>query len=206
VGLCRGDEAKEVLVRDYWINPLAHLYLLGKQVKRCCCGDLLSKEYYLMICVKKSDKNIRKPIYVGGTCAGKLFNLSGAPTHMYFNPFATVGNETTSRTSGGHEGDIKIEPLNKEIREAIFLLCMDWDQPPGIPTSNILAMINRAPSRRLADHYVKAVNTIIGKDSRRRKLQDIIEGLRVIEKRIRHFRFPEMKAVINSIGLSDNIG
>lgn len=44
---CRGNERRRLLVREYKIEPVAHLKLINGQKKRSAAEDTITDQYYI---------------------------------------------------------------------------------------------------------------------------------------------------------------
>lgn len=44
---CRGKERRRLLVREYKIDPIAHLKLINGQKKRSAAEDTITDQYYI---------------------------------------------------------------------------------------------------------------------------------------------------------------
>lgn len=202
---CRGDEAKNRIVTLYKIKPVVYMRLLAGQKIEGCCGPITDK-YYLFEAENKKTKKC-EDFFVGYDCGSQFLQLIGHAPISLFNPFQAV-NKQTGGGGGGrvNENGMKIDPLNRELKNAIHILCSAWGgHAPTNSMKNFLGYINDKPERATNSFAVTAFNDIVGKDAKNRKLSEIINDLREKNPTLRDFIFPLMEFVLAKKNKSSNL-
>ncbi len=200
---CRGSEAKKRIVDSYNIKPIVYIRLLAGQKINGCCGPITDK-YYLFEAEHKETKEIEN-FSVGYDCGDQFLQLTGHTPITLFNPF-----QAESRQGGGgkgKKGDVtQIHPLNRELKNAIHLLCSAWGgYAPKGSLRKYLEYINDAPQRATNSFAVIGFNNIVGKDAKNRNLSQIISDLKAGNPTLREFSFPHMEKVLVEEGEVSNL-
>lgn len=191
---CRGNEAKDKIVASYNIKPIVYVRLLAGQRIDGCCGPVTDK-YYLFEAEHKETKKIEN-FSVGYDCGDQFLQLIGHEPISLFNPFKAE-NIQGGGGGGNNENEAQIHPLNRELKNAIHILCSAWGgYAPKGSMRKFLEYINKAPQRATNSFAIVGFNKIVGKDAKQRNLSEIINDLRVENPNLRNFTFPLMEAVL----------
>lgn len=131
---CRGKERKLEICKAFHINPIAHLKLLNGQEKQGCCGKLTDQYYIFEYRVKGDYESNQSHFYVGKDCANDFLEIIKKPILPLFNPlkqFESQGSKDGERNTNNREKvNTVIEPFNRELLDAINLLCIVWNVIP----------------------------------------------------------------------------
>lgn len=201
---CRGDEVKLKIVSGYHLKPVVYIRLLNGQRVGGCCGPITDK-YYLFEAEHRETKKVAS-FCVGYDCAGQFLKLINHPPLHLFDPFK---GESGAKIGGGNDDGghgQAIDPLNKELRDAIHILCSAWGgKAPQGGLRQFLEYINKNPGRPTNSFAIKGFNRIVGKDAKGRTLTKIIEDIRSENPNLRDFTFPLMKQVLENEGCNSNM-
>lgn len=193
---CRGDDKKKQVSLQYHIFPLAHIKLLSNQKRKCCCGDALTDSYYLFEYTPKTNNAKSDRFYAGLGCANKFLRLIKASPLLLFDPLTLFdlgsGNKNHSTTKQPSAIDM-MDPLNKELYNAIHLVCIAWDNDPYGLFKDILSFIRQCPNKRTKDWTVTAFNKAITNQGK--TLQGILAELRAEYPRLKEYSFPIMEEI-----------
>ncbi|WP_019556494.1 hypothetical protein [Thiomicrorhabdus arctica] len=191
---CRGSEAKNKIVDSYNIKPIVYIRLLAGQKIDGCCGPITDK-YYLFEAEHKETKEIEN-FSVGYDCGDQFLQLTGHAPISLFNPFQAE-NGQGGGGEGNNEAGTQIHPLNRELKNAIHLLCSAWGgYAPKGSMRKFLEYINNSPQRATNSFAVVSFNNIVGKDAKNRNLSQIISDIRADNPTLREFAFPHMEKVL----------
>ncbi|WP_067867882.1 hypothetical protein [Neptuniibacter marinus] len=198
---CRGDKAKLDIVSNYDIKPVVYVRLLSGQKINGCCGPITDK-YYLFEAENKQTKDI-DTFCVGYDCGDQLLQLINHNPLQLFDPFqAQYGGQ-----GGGNGGEAQqLHPLNKELRNAIHILCSAWGgKAPKAGLRKFLEYINKNPSRPTNSFAITSFNRIVSKDAKGRTLTQIIGDIRLKNPNLRNFSFPLMEQVLKDEKQTSNL-
>lgn len=193
---CRGTAAKEKIVAAYNLKPIVYIRLLNGQNIDGCCGPITDK-YYLFEAEHKNTKELES-FCVGYDCANQFLQLINHAPLQLFNPFQAVAGGGNGGGAGGNGGQQQpIAPLNKELKNAIHILCSAWGgKAPKGGLRSFLEYINTNPTRPTNAFAITSFNRIIGKDAKGRSLTQVIQDLRLNNPNLRNFTFPLMEQVL----------
>lgn len=192
---CRGNQAKNKIVASYNIKPIVYVRLLAGQRIDGCCGPITDK-YYLFEAEHKETKEIEN-FSVGYDCGDQFLQLIDHEPISLFNPFQSENIQGGGGERGNNGNEAQIHPLNRELKNAIHILCSAWGgYAPKGSMRKYLEYINNAPQRATNSFAVVGFNKIVGKDAKQRTLSKIINDLRVDNPTLKNFTFPLMEAVL----------
>jgi len=204
---CRGDKAKLDIVSYYHLKPVVYIRLLNGQRISGCCGPITDK-YYLFEAEHRDTKSISS-FCVGYDCGDQFLKLINHPPLQLFDPFKTeLGVHGGYGNNGNNNGGQRqvIDPLNKELNNAIHILCSAWGgKAPQGGLRKSLEYINKNPGRPTNSFAITGFNRIVGKDAKGRTLTQIIADIRLENPNLRNFTFPLMKQVLADEGCSSNL-
>jgi hypothetical protein len=202
---CRGESAKEKIVSEYNLKPVVYIRLLNGQNIEGCCGPITDK-YYLFEAEHKDTKALES-FCVGYDCGSQFLLLIGHPPLQLFNPFQAepAGNNGGGAGGNGNQQPTMV-PLNKELRNAIHILCSAWGgKAPKGGLRRFLEYIQKNPTRPTNAFAITEFNRIVGKDAMGRTLSKIIDDLRVDNPTLRQFNFPLMEEVLQAENCVSNL-
>ena len=214
-GNCRGDKNKENLTKLHWIKPLTHLKLNKGQVEECCCGDKINdndsnSECYIFSCASKTgNQPIPSTFFAGMGCSAKILEMTGAHKLPVFNPFEEENqNEYDIDASNGGSSQniakVKWDPLNKELYKAINILILSWsihDFTKYSTIVKILSFLENKKEIKTNKWAVEAINKMIAKDKKKRKIKDMLKDLGYKTKNI---KFPEISNLLKTENIENN--
>lgn len=195
---CRGHETRIQICKENVIEPVAHLMLLSGRVKRSDAEAEIKNDYYIFQCTHKL--NGTKEIIQCGMGAAtdflKILNKDGIPI---FNPLLSQGNVNTTRRksfAGNKEANEKWNPAAKQLYDAIMLLIIEWDDHnPDSLLFSLKEEITEDNCREPQKRKIKAVNTIISKDSKKRTLSQIVSDMKK-DDAIKEFCFDLLEKIL----------
>ncbi|RZV39926.1 MAG: hypothetical protein EVJ48_03110 [Candidatus Acidulodesulfobacterium acidiphilum] len=214
-GNCRGDKNKENLTKLYLIKPLTHLKLNKGQVEKCCCGDKINdndsnSECYIFSCTSKTgNQPIPSTFFAGMGCSAKILEMTYAHKLPVFNPFEEESEseyeiDTSNGGSSQNIAKVKWDPLNKELYKAINILILSWNIRDLSKYSTIVKILSFLESKKEIRTYkwaVEAINTMIAKDKKKRKIKDMLKDLGYKTKNI---KFPEIGDLLKAENIGNN--
>ncbi|WP_113224620.1 hypothetical protein [Escherichia coli] len=164
----RGNDIKDAIVRDFIIQPVAHLKLITGQTKTSYSGYPLTDQYYCFSFKKRSDENCTGAFFCGRDVAKDFIRRIGCTELPLFNPMKSDTSAAIERSgSGSGSSGITVKPNadKKLFIDAARLLMTLWDstskgQTPLASVLNeaISGGIDKPPEIR----HVVAVNTMLG--------------------------------------------
>jgi hypothetical protein len=190
---CKGDAAKSSILSSYDIKPIMYIRLLAGQKINGCCGPIKDK-YYLFEAVDRTTKKIEN-FSVGYDCGNQFLQLISHTPISLFNPFTSPQGQAGG--GGGANGNpVQVHGLNRELKDAIHILCSAWGYAPKGNMRHNLEYLNNMPQRPTNDSTIVRFNKTVGKDAKGRTLSAIIADIRTNNPTLRAFSFPLMEAVL----------
>lgn len=203
---CRGVAVRQEIVKNFQLRPIAHVKLLAGQMKRSCINDALTDSYYCFSYEGRGDSNFGS-FFCGQHAASHFLTLLGEKQLPMFNALKAGDSDVPeSSMHGGMKRKIlKWDAAAKQLYNALNLLVVCWDAPPGPALANIKQRLEQ--SRDLSPHpsQVKAVNTIISKDFRKRTLREMIDEL-AVKNDIKSYNFDLLNEILYKIEVASNYG
>lgn len=195
---------------------MTHTKLLTGQRKEGAAGKLIDR-YYTFEYASKQPPNDEGVFYCGYHCAEHFLELLKLAPLPLFNP---LSEPIHPRPKSEHENQAQNEhlhrngnasthrrhPLNQEMYDAIHLLCIAWDTPPGYGLAPILDYIKNNPALPSRTYAVFRINEIIGMDDQKRSLQTMLQKLRAHGNTLREYRFPLMNAILAQEKIESHLG
>lgn len=198
---CRGEKTRIEIVANYIVEPIAHLRLLNGQSKRSEAEADLTDQYYIFECTSKSNNKIVETIICGTGAASHFFRLTGQEKPPLFDP---LKSESTTGGSGSCTDSIsdlrKWNEKSKQLYAAIQWLIICWDIIPRGAIIDIKRRLEKYSYKEPFVSQIKAINTIISKDSSGKTLTQMIDRFRA-NNDIKSYDFSLLTATL----LSKNI-
>ncbi|MDH0356665.1 hypothetical protein [Morganella sp. GD04133] len=164
----RGDEVKSAIVRDYIIQPVAHLKLIPGQVKTSYSNYPLRDQYYCFSFQGRIEREDKGAFFCGKDVAKDFIRLINGTELPLFNPLKSEGT-TSGSSSGSSPGcfstGIKPNADKKLFIDAARLLMMLWDSTSKgqTPLAYVLnEAITDGIDKRPEFKHVLSVNTMLG--------------------------------------------
>lgn len=164
----RGDEVKSAIVRDYIIQPVAHLKLIPGQVKTSYSNYPLTDQYYCFSFQGRIEREDKGAFFCGKDVAKDFIRLINGTELPLFNPLKSEGT-TSGSSSGSSPGcfstGIKPNADKKLFIDAARLLMMLWDSTSKgqTPLAYVLnEAITDGIDKRPEFKHVLSVNTMLG--------------------------------------------
>lgn len=200
---CRGENTRREIVKNYEVHPVAHVQLLAGQVKTSCTGDTLTNAYYCFS-YKSRHSEDEGTILCGEHAAKDFLQLINHPGLPLFNPLRALSGGGTSTGGSLPQGSqIKWDPTAKQLHNAIHLLIVCWSSPPGPALGAIKSKIEKFSSRTPFASQIKAINTILRKDVKRRTLTQMVSDI-AQSNSIKTYDFSLLDAVLAAEGVTSN--
>ena len=200
---CRGENTRREVVKSHELHPVAHVQLLVGQTKTSCTGDALTDAYYCFF--YKSRTATDQGIILCGEYAAKDFlQLIGHAGLPLFNPLITQsGTRSTGVRGPIHGTSTKWDLTAKQLHNAINLLVVCWSSPPGPALFDIKTKLEKFSFKPPFSSQIKAINTIIGKDVKKRTLSQMISEL-AQKNSVKTYDFSLLEAVLASEKVDSN--
>ena len=179
---CRGHETRQRIVRDYEVQPEAHIKLLANQQKYSDAGAIIEDEYYVFSAKHKTDGK-KEFIQCGMGAARDFLELIHHKGLPLFNPLISepqVNNRKEYDNRGS--GDLQSEKWNetaKQLYHAIMWLIVLWDAKPDTPLFDFRDEVIKYKTREPYESKIKRVNTTIKNGGKGKTLTEMINGYRV---------------------------
>ena len=178
---CRGSKTRQRIVRDYEVQPEAHIKLLANQQKHSDAGATIEDEYYIFS-AKHKIYDTKEVIQCGMGAARDflaLINHDGLPL---FNPLVgetDVNNrqEYNKRGSGNLQSE-KWNETAKQLYNAIMWLIILWDAKPDTPLFDFKAEVIKYKTCEPYESKIIRVNTTIKNGSKGKTLTEMINRYR----------------------------
>ncbi|MDO9204120.1 hypothetical protein [Methylotenera sp.] len=185
------------------MHPIAYVQLLAGQTKTSCTGDALTDAYYCFF--YKSRTNADQGTILCGEYAAKDFlQLIGHAGLPLFNPLLTQGGTRGTGTSGTIQGArTKWDLTAKQLHDAINLLVVCWSSPPGPVLFDIKSKLEKYSYKPPYSGQIKAINTVIGKDVKKRTLSQMVSEL-AQNNYVKTYDFSLLDAVLASEKVASN--
>lgn len=156
---CRGREKREEIVREYKVEPVAHIQLLNGQTKHSDAQAEIRNDYYVFNVISRQNDRVIDSIQCGMGAARHFLNLLHHDGLPLFNPLQGDGGGGTGG-DGGNGGHVSAwDPLAKQLYNAImWVIALSEKNPDSIYRVRDEVYGNRthAPGSK-----IKSVNTII---------------------------------------------
>lgn len=190
---CRYERIRKALVAKYEIKPIAHVKLLNGQTKKSCTGDALSGSYYCFSYKLRDSDNELNTFLCGEHAANHFLSLINHPALPLFDPTNSksirTGKEKINVHSTNKDKSDNWDPAAKQLHNAINLIIICWDVVPVKALLNIKIKIERYKHKAPFPSEVKAINTILSRDIRKRTIKQMILDLERQGNEIRSFEF-----------------
>ena len=178
---CRGHETRQRIVRDYEVQPKAHIKLLANQQKHSDAGAIIEDEYYIFSSNHKTICNKEFIQFVMGAARDflVLINHEGLPL---FNPL--MGEpDVNKRQEYNNKGSGNLQPKKwnktaKQLYNAIMWLIILWDAKPDTPLFDFKDEVIKYKTYEPFESKIKRVNTTIKNGSKGKTLTEMIDGYR----------------------------
>jgi hypothetical protein len=201
---CRGEESRKRLIEKYEIIPYSHRKLLNGQIKHSAAKDMITKEYYCFIYKEKNTSNKEDTFIVGTYVAKHFLELLKLDPLPLFNMLKSDGDKKRAES----EKEIYIQekewnPLALELYNIINIIQTVWDTNGSVLAEiliNVIKNKNKEPSLK----YLKSVNTIISKDSKKRNIKNMLDCIRE-NNEIKEYDFPFVEKVLVENGIKNYI-
>ena len=178
---CRGHETRQRIVRDYKVQPEAHIKLLANQQKHSDAGAIIEDEYYIFSAKHKT--NGKKEVIQCGMGAARdflaLINHEGLPL---FNPLMgepDVNQRQEYNNKGsGYLQSKKWNKTAKQLYNAIMWLIILWKSKPDTPLFDFKDEVIKYKTYEPFESRIKRVNSTIKNGSKGKTLTEMIDDYR----------------------------
>lgn len=174
---CRGAETRKSIVKEYKVEPVAHIKLLANQTKHSDAGATIEDQYYIFTAIRKSDGQ-KEIIQCGMGAARDFLQIIEHPGLPLFNPLKgeKITSSSNSKSSNAHK---KLDSWNataKQLYNAIMWLIIAWDAKPDTPLFEFKDDIMKYRRYDPFDWKIKRVNTVIKNGGKGKTLTEIINA------------------------------
>ncbi|WP_372178155.1 hypothetical protein ACCQ23_05605 [Xanthomonas axonopodis pv. phyllanthi] len=198
---CRGAATRINIVNNYELRPLAHVQLLAGQIKKSCTGVTLTEAYYCFY-YKSRQGSDAGTIICGKVAAKHFLQLISHPGLPLFNPLLTQGGTGGTSTNGTTlAATKKWDPAAKQLHDSINLLVVYWSSPPGPALFDIKSKLEKFSESPPLPSQVKAINTIIGKDSTKMTMTQMVSEL-AKQNSLKPYSFSHLDAILAAEGVA----
>lgn len=205
IGNCRGKEKKIEICKKFYINPIAHLKLLVGQEKQGCCGKLTNQYYVFEYRPIGDYKSKQSHFFVGNDCANDFLKIIKKPALSLFNPLKQFENQEgrDKENSTYNSENIKNStvPFNKELLDAVKLLCIVWNVIPNGSFNKIIDFSESNPKPNYQG-LIWFNDTLV---SRKLVLRTFIDELKA-KNDLRDFPFTLLNQYLNDNDIKNGIG
>lgn len=198
---CRTPKVRREIVEKYNVSPIGIYRVLGDSPMRSCAERDIAKLYYQFHYVHKEIKN-DEGFFICGNGAGSHFKeLIGISKMPIFNPLKDVGEETNS-TDGDRiisSNSMELNPVARELRNAINIILLSWNKKPSdiMIMQKILIKTTKKPKQEPTKYNIKAINTIVSRDYKRRSLPEIVSDLKIKYPNFKDYSFIKLNKILN---------
>ncbi|MCY8717020.1 hypothetical protein [Bacillus subtilis] len=209
---CRGEERRKEIVRLFKVDVMSRIKLLPGQEHISCTGDQLENEYYCFSYIDRKDPR-KKGVFVCGSHAAKHFlELINKPNIRLFNPLiGEVDNNIPHQLDRRVDVDgerTEVENLvARNLRDAIDVLTIWWNNKIKYPLSDIRAQLNNNMNEEPQFGVIKAVNTIISSDqSECATLKEMNNKLKKKYPNMKEYDFSRLNVILQKRGIKSYFG
>lgn len=200
---CRGENTRREIVKSHELHPIAHVQLLAGQTKTSCTGDALTDAYYCFFYKSRTGTD-QGTILCGEHAAKDFLQLIGHVGLPLFNPLRAQGGMKGAGVSGASHGSgTKWDSTAKQLHDAINLLVVCWSSPPGAALFDIKTKLEKFSYNPPFSSQIKAINTVIGKDVKKRTLSQMVCEL-AQNNSVKTYDFSLLDAVLASEKIASN--
>ena len=207
---CRGERTRELIVKNYFLKPIAHVKLLSGQIKRSCTGDRLTDSYYCFWYKHKINSDDTGHFFCGYHAAKHFLSLLNIEDLPLFNPLKeekTDKSQENQRTKRDQElSNREWNPTARQLYNALHLLIICWNTIPKYVLVDIKEELEKNYYKEPPLRLIKALNTIISKDRKGRTLQEMIEELRNKGNNIKNYSFHLLNQILSDYGIESYFG
>ena len=176
---CRGSKTRQRIVRDYEVQPEAHIKLLANQQKYSDARAIIEDEYYVFSAKRKTDG--KKEVIQCGMGAARdfleLIEHKGLPLFNVADPHVNNRQEYDNRGSENLQSE-KWNETAKQLYHAIMWLIILWDAKPDTPLFDFKDKVIKYKTYEPFESKIKRVNTTIKNGSKGKTLTEMINGYR----------------------------
>lgn len=184
----RGDARKQQFVKQYEVKPLLAAKMTDVRSVAGACGPV-AEEFHIFSAHRKHNGN-GETVYaiMGPGCAKGLYNALDVSPIRPFQPSAafTKGNDIP-------EVYHRLCPYNRQLHDAIWLLCLAWKT---VPMNHLLEALHDIYSKLdvpVDASWTKRFQATVNKDKQGRNLTQIMADLRKQWPNLRWFDFSELE-------------
>ncbi|MDR7250412.1 MULTISPECIES: hypothetical protein [Bacillus] len=205
---CRGEERRKEIVRLFKVDIMSRIKLLPGQEHISCTGDQLENEYYCFSYSDRKDQK-KKGVFVCGSHAAKHFlELINKSNIRLFNPLIGEVADNNLQHQFDRRVDVDGERTEAEnivarnLRDAIDVLTIWWNNKIKYPLSDIRAQLNNNMNEEPKFRVIKAVNTIISSDqSECTTLKEMNNKLKEKYPNMRDYDFSLLNVILQKHGI-----
>lgn len=201
----RGHKNRVLFVSTHVLMPVSHQKLLKGQSKKSVTGDELTDRYYTFIYNRKGDTK-KKTFICGYSVAEDLLKLTHQEKLPLFNPLKSECHEKEKTEDSTNKNIINARqwhPLAKELSESIDLLITCRNLSIDGVLAEIKVEVDKYYYAKPFESRVKAVNTIIGRLSPNKTLEEQVSLLSE-HNNMKTYSFKRLNDVLKNNDLNSN--
>lgn len=205
---CRTPKVRKEIVEKYHVSPIGIYRLLGDTPMRSCATRDITEFYYQFHYIHKEIKNDEGFLICGNGAGSHFKELIGVSEIPIFNPLKDVAEET--RTADGDRivssNRIELNPVAQELRNAINIILLSWNKKPSdiMIMQEILIKSIKKPKQKPSKYNIKAINTIISRDRKKRSLPEMVSDLKIKHPNFKEYSFMKLNKILNQEYPNDN--
>lgn len=183
----RGDKRKRDFFELYDVTPLVAAKLPEIRNEHGCCGPV-TDEFHIFRAKLKSGSGASDYVVMGPGCAKALYSM------LDINPNKPV-QPTGFFRKGADIPEIyhRLCPFNRQLHDAIWLLCLSWRVIPKHHSLDALAAIYQKPEQPVDSVWAEKLGATLAKDRKGRGIVGIMADLRKKLPDLRWFSFDELE-------------
>lgn len=217
LGSCRGDDAKERILKLYQLEEVFHGIALNDEITGCCEDTPLAEYHRFDFKIRDGQIQTKFPsegfLYVGSHCAKEFRKLmmergEGHDYPALFNPLMSEGStkaEPKVTTKDNTDSSKRRPAITVEGETALSLMMSLYPRTAENKGAilNIYNDIRNAPDKPLSAVQVKGINTSIGSYiMKATNVDTLVEAAQQVAsargEEVRNFKFPELSKALEN--------
>lgn len=187
----RGDKRKQAFLATHDVSPVFAVKLPGVKHVTGCCGPVTEDFYVFRARSSKTASQPTEFLVMGPGCAKALYQLLDVSPNKPWQP-------TVAFQKGNDVPEIyhRLCPRNRQLHDAIWLLCLSWRVLPQHQLLDALNAIYARPEEPVNDSWVEKFGNTLKKDRQGRGLVALMADLRKTWPDLRWFDFDELQGIL----------
>lgn len=184
----RGDQRKLDFIAAYDVSPVFCAKLPEIKSEQGCCGPV-TDEFHVFHAKKKGSTNPAEFLVMGPGCSKSLYLLLKQSPNKPMQPVAFF-------RKGADIPEVyhRLCPYNRQLHDAIWLLCLSWRVIPKHHLLDALKAIYDAPETPVDERWAEKLGTTLAKDRQGRGMLGVMAELRKRLPDLRWFNFDDINS------------